>query len=280
MKRPRPSELELQILSVLWEQGPLPVRAIRQSLPDGKDRAYTTVLTLMQIMEKKGLVGHAVEGQAHVYHPLATRRQVLRPMMRDLLRNVFGGKPSDAVQCLLDSTRLDEEELSQIRQAIQTASQKARGGEVMNVIVAFFSSPLWQHLAMALLHTLWQGLAVAALLGLVLWRIPARRPEARYWAAFSALVGLVFCGIVTWSFLNIDWPPSVAARVQAVGATGVRPATDQHREPDARTAGSQLSEGAGTADTVETPGPAVASMSITPAAVSPVSWRPGCSAWR
>ena len=126
MKRPRPSELELQILSVLWEQGPLPIRAIRQALPDGKLRAYTTVLTLTQILEKKGFVGHTVEGQAHVYHPLVTRRQVLRPLMRELLRNVFGGRPADVVQCLLDSSRLDEDELAQIRQALQSASQKSR----------------------------------------------------------------------------------------------------------------------------------------------------------
>jgi BlaI family transcriptional regulator, penicillinase repressor len=127
MKRPRPSELELHILSVLWERGPLPIRAIREALPDGKDRAYTTVLTLVQILEKKGFVGHTVLGQAHVYRPLVTRRQVLRPLMRELLRNVFGGRPAEAVQCLLDSTQLDEEELAAIRQAIQSASEKSRG---------------------------------------------------------------------------------------------------------------------------------------------------------
>jgi BlaI family transcriptional regulator, penicillinase repressor len=127
MKRPRPSELELQILSVLWERGPLPVREIREALPDGKDRAYTTVLTLVQILEKKGFVGHTARGQAHVYHPLVTRRQVLRPLMRDMLRNVFGGRPAEAVQCLLDGAHLDEDELTQIRQAIQDASRKSGG---------------------------------------------------------------------------------------------------------------------------------------------------------
>lgn len=126
MKRPRPSELELQILSVLWQRGPLPVRAIRESLPDGKDRAYTTVLTLLQILEKKGFVGHTVQGPAHVYHPLVTRRQVLRPLMHDLLEKVFGGSPAEAVQCLLDSSLVDEEELTEIRKAVQLASQKLR----------------------------------------------------------------------------------------------------------------------------------------------------------
>jgi BlaI family transcriptional regulator, penicillinase repressor len=126
MGLPRPSELELHILSVLWERGPLPVREIRDALPDGKSRAYTTVLTLVQIMEKKGLVGHTSQGKAHVYRPLVKRQQVLRPMMRDLLRNVFGGRPADAVQCLLDGSRLDEDELAQIRQTIHKAAADSR----------------------------------------------------------------------------------------------------------------------------------------------------------
>ena len=126
MKRPRPTELELQILSILWDQGPLTVRAIRETLPDGKDRAYTTVLTLVQIMEKKGFVGHTSQGQAHVYHPLVKRRQVLRPMMQDLLKNVFRGDPAQAVQFLLDGSRLGEDELSQIRQVLRNAEDKKR----------------------------------------------------------------------------------------------------------------------------------------------------------
>ena len=126
MKRPRPSELELQILSVLWEQGPLTVRSLREALPDGKDRAYTTVLTLVQIMEKKGFVGHTSQGQAHLYHPLVKRRQVLRPMMQDLLKNVFLGDPARAVQCLLDGSRLDKDELAQIRQVLREAEEKKR----------------------------------------------------------------------------------------------------------------------------------------------------------
>lgn len=129
MKRQRPSELELQILSILWDRGPQPVRAIREALPDGKTRAYTTVLTLVQIMEKKGFVGHTAQGQAHIYHPLVTRRQVLRPMMRDMVRNVFGDRPADAVQCLLDSTDLDAAELSQIRAALNAAAENPQQQE-------------------------------------------------------------------------------------------------------------------------------------------------------
>jgi predicted transcriptional regulator len=126
MKPPRPSDLELQILTVLWERGPLSVRAVRESLPDGKDRAYTSVLSVMQVMEKKGLLGHTVQGHANLYHPLVNRQEILRPIMRELLRNVFRGSPAEALQCLLDSSRPDAEELSEIQQVIQQAARKAR----------------------------------------------------------------------------------------------------------------------------------------------------------
>jgi predicted transcriptional regulator len=125
MDHVRPSELELQVLAVLWDRGPSPVRAVQEALPDGKDRAYTTVLSVMQVMEKKGLVGHTQQGQANVYHPLVRRGQVLRPLMKDLLRNVFGGSPAQALQCLLDDAALGEDELSQIRQVIADAERKA-----------------------------------------------------------------------------------------------------------------------------------------------------------
>lgn len=123
---PKPSELELQILAILWERGTATVREIRELLPDGKHRAYTTVLTLVQIMEKKGLVGHTSQGQTHVYRPLAARRQVLRPMMRDLMRNIFGGRPADFIQCLLDGEKLDEDELAQVQELVKNASRQPR----------------------------------------------------------------------------------------------------------------------------------------------------------
>jgi BlaI family transcriptional regulator, penicillinase repressor len=121
MTQPRPTELELQILSVLWSHGPATVHEIRGLLPDGKARAYTTVLTLVQIMEKKGFLAHVVEGNAHRYRPVVERRRILRPMMRDLLRNVFQGNPAQAIQCLLDGSRLDPDELAEVREVLRNA---------------------------------------------------------------------------------------------------------------------------------------------------------------
>ena len=126
MINPRPSDLELQVLSVLWENGPSTVRQILSAIPDGKKRAYTTVLTVMQVMEKKGLVSHTRDGLTHIYRPRLKKQQVLKPLMKELLKNVFRGSPSTALQYLLDDAAVDEHELSEIRKLISTHARHAR----------------------------------------------------------------------------------------------------------------------------------------------------------
>lgn len=120
----KPSDLEMQVLSVLWEHGPLTVRDILNRLPDGKDRAYTTVLTIMQGMTRKELVTRTKEGTAHVFHPAVSRDEVLQPVMSRLLRNVFGGNPTHVVQALFDSTDVTSDDLAEIRKLIDDAAQR------------------------------------------------------------------------------------------------------------------------------------------------------------
>lgn len=132
MAKQRPSELELQVLGVLWDRGPSTVRAVMEAMPDGKDRAYTTILSVMQGMERKGLVGHTPQGQAHVYHATVSRDQVLEPMLRELVRNAFGGSPSRALQCLLGGSGLGVGELDEIRRVIDEAGReqaREQGGQ-------------------------------------------------------------------------------------------------------------------------------------------------------
>jgi predicted transcriptional regulator len=129
---PRPSDLELQVLTVLWERGPLPVAAILEAVPDGKNRAYTTILSVLQVMEKKELVGHTTRGQANVYHPTVKRQQVMRPLMRQMLQNLFGGSAARAVQSLLDSSPVDADEMSQIRELLAAVEQKKKQPEPKN----------------------------------------------------------------------------------------------------------------------------------------------------
>jgi BlaI family transcriptional regulator, penicillinase repressor len=117
-KTKQPSDLELQLLSVLWEKGPSTVREILSSLPDGKTRAYTTVLTVMQNLDKKGLVNRTLRGTAHVYQPTETQRTTLRPLLQSLLKNVFQGKVSSVMQHLLEDPEVSDDELNEIRELI------------------------------------------------------------------------------------------------------------------------------------------------------------------
>jgi predicted transcriptional regulator len=115
MAKVKPSDLELQVLSVLWEKGPMTAREVREVLPDGKERAYTSVLSVMQVMEKKGLLTYRRKGNAYVFRPKVTQKQALGPMLRGMVSNVFGGRVSSVMQHLLSETAPSVNELEQIR---------------------------------------------------------------------------------------------------------------------------------------------------------------------
>ena len=123
----QPSDLEMKVLSVLWDGGPCTVRTVLESLSDGKPRAYTTILSTMQVMEKKTLIKRngAVSG-ALVYVPLVSRQDVTRPVLRQLLGSLFGGKPSAVMQQLLNDAPVDEEELLEIRRILDERSASNR----------------------------------------------------------------------------------------------------------------------------------------------------------
>lgn len=119
----KPSELELQVLSVLWDNGPCTVRVVMELLPDGKERAYTSVLSVMQVMEKKGLLRHRHQGNSYVYEPRKSREAVLTPFMKRMVSNIFGGSRVNLVQSLLGSGKLSDEEVSELQQLL---SQKKK----------------------------------------------------------------------------------------------------------------------------------------------------------
>ncbi len=118
MKIEKPSELEMQILGTLWRSGPLTVREVLTLLPDEKKRAYTSVLSVMQVMEKKGLLDRSREGLADRWRPRVKESQILGPFMKRLISNIFGGEASSAMQCLLKEAELDREQIDEIRKLL------------------------------------------------------------------------------------------------------------------------------------------------------------------
>ena len=121
------SDLELQVLGVLWNKGPSTVHDLLGAIPDGKQRAYTTVLSVLQTMERKGLVTHEQEGRRYVYEPAIRRMQVLGPLMRNLVRNVFGGSATAAVQHLIRGAEVSDEELEAVERLVHEAREEDPG---------------------------------------------------------------------------------------------------------------------------------------------------------
>lgn len=120
----QPSDLELQVLSVLWENEPLTVRQVRELMPDGKERAYTTVLSVMQLMGKKGFITHKSDGVRHVYRSVVKKRDVLSPMLRGMVQNFFRGSPAAVMQHLLEGSDVSSEELAEVRQVLEACEGK------------------------------------------------------------------------------------------------------------------------------------------------------------
>ena len=123
-----PSEFELQILGTLWESGSGTVRQVMERLSDGKDRAYTSVLSVMQVMQKKGLLGleKQRDGLAHIFKPLVSREQVVVPMLRGLVTKVFGGRTHAAVQHLLHDDQVDGAEIAKLRKLLDEIESRQK----------------------------------------------------------------------------------------------------------------------------------------------------------
>jgi predicted transcriptional regulator len=143
MARPRhvrPTPAELEILKIVWDRGPLTVREILAFLPseraageraageeraaeldgEGADppRAYTSVMSLMNVMVEKGHLTRTLEGRAYRYAPADEPSQVRGDFLRDVWKRVFSGSTESLALHLLDVSTPTEEELDAIRSAI------------------------------------------------------------------------------------------------------------------------------------------------------------------
>lgn len=120
MPRSRPplTPLELQIMKVLWEIGPSSVQAVQEKLP-GERLAYTTVQTMLNILQKKGKVVRKLQGKAYQYRPVLSRERALRDAVADVLNRMFGGSVEDLLMSLVKSKQLDAKTLDRVQQLIE-----------------------------------------------------------------------------------------------------------------------------------------------------------------
>ena len=116
LPRPEPTEAELEILRVLWRLGSCTVRQVHEALVRHGQVAYTTVLSMLQIMYQKGLVSRDDSERAHVYAPVLSQRRVQRQLLGKLLHRVFEGSAAELIMQALGSAKpASPEEIEKIR---------------------------------------------------------------------------------------------------------------------------------------------------------------------
>ena len=116
---PQPTPAELSLLRVLWRLGPSTVRHIHGQLEGPKPVGYTTVLKLLQIMVKKGLVEREREGRSHVYRAQVAEGETQDRLIGDLLDRAFEGSASKLVMRALHGRPSSRAELEQIRKLVE-----------------------------------------------------------------------------------------------------------------------------------------------------------------
>lgn len=117
-KPPRPTDGELSILRVLWEQGSGSVRDVQKVMDAIKPTGYTTVLKLMQIMTEKGLVSRDETVRPQVYKAKQSQEQTQQSLVNDLLQRAFGGSVRSMVLQALASKKSSPAELQEIEKLL------------------------------------------------------------------------------------------------------------------------------------------------------------------
>ncbi len=124
----QPTDRELEALKVLWDQGEATVREICDAMnadPNAKNSlAYTTVLSLLQVMEQKNLVAHRRQGKAYVYLPQVEQEKTLRDLAGGFLERVFDGSLDEYLVHALGTRKVSQQELQQLEEMLNAARKK------------------------------------------------------------------------------------------------------------------------------------------------------------
>jgi predicted transcriptional regulator len=120
---PQPTEVELEILRVLWRLGPSTVRQVHLALSREKETGYSTTLKMMQVMRDKGLLLRDDSVRPQVYRPAVTQERTQLQLVDDLVRRAFGGSAARLMMRALASRRVSAEELSEIEELIKKAKR-------------------------------------------------------------------------------------------------------------------------------------------------------------
>jgi predicted transcriptional regulator len=115
----RLTEVELELMSILWRLGEGSVSDVIGALPSGRALAYTSVSTMLRILEGKGVLGTRKEGRGHIYVPLLGKQEYEARIVADVVERVFDGAPAALVRQLIDHVDLSDEDVREIRRMLK-----------------------------------------------------------------------------------------------------------------------------------------------------------------
>ena len=110
---------ELEIMKIVWRSGASTVRGVYEDLLERRKIAYTTVMTMMNILEQKGYLKKTQKDRAHVYQATRPQKQVIRGMVREFVDRVFNGSAEPLLVHLMEDRRLSEKDLEEIQRMVR-----------------------------------------------------------------------------------------------------------------------------------------------------------------
>jgi predicted transcriptional regulator len=123
-KKPTLTEQELEIMKVIWRLETATVRQVFEALLAQRRIAYTTVMTMMNILETKGYLKKRQDDRAYVYSPTQPQKQVLSSMVREFVNRVFNGSAEPLLLHLVEDKHLTAKDMNEIRKAIRAAEKE------------------------------------------------------------------------------------------------------------------------------------------------------------
>ena len=112
------TNLELQLMQVLWREGVSSVQQVQKSLAPSNDLAYTTIQTVLNTLERKGKVRRCLVGRAYEYEALISKETILKQAVRELAERMFGGSSEDLVMSLVKSRQVDPARIADLTREI------------------------------------------------------------------------------------------------------------------------------------------------------------------
>jgi predicted transcriptional regulator len=118
------TEVELELMTILWRLGEGSVADVIADLPKGRDLAYTSVSTILRILEQKGILKARKEGRGHIYIPALQKSDYEARAVRHVMDRVFNGTPVALVRQLLDTVQLDEKSIQELKDILKRAEER------------------------------------------------------------------------------------------------------------------------------------------------------------